>query len=767
MDRDNGGLALTTALQPSRISPQIFSVGPSRDLSPVYGGLLMGQAVSAAATDVGERQCHSVQATFTRRAQPQDTTYFNVTQDLGGNNFTIRHVNATQSNRGIFSAKVSFRKPRSEFEHQQLQKIPPIPKEIETITQEGQHPRPTPAGIDVRWSRSVVDPSGTMELWMRSIESLGDDPTLHTAALLYASDYPILEAGLSTHGLSWQSTGLFTASLNHSAWFLRPPNFSEWHLFRIDSPAAAGGTALGRATCFDRQGNMVATFVQEAKFDLLTLVNDDKPPHVSNIYPAIYQAWIRCRACRHQHRKCDEQRPACSSCRIRGVECDYQRPLKWTGLRNSETFSQQNPTALCTSTSSSVIECAVSPPVLPLQLEFEVADWLLAHTSERSIDADLDIDPPGLQSRNHPSPIAHHQDDSTVQEQSNSSSAGLQTVNGDLWDDNNDSGIGFSEQPLTKPTETSETTAESSSLDNSETGIITSTVLGNLFSHAFESSNDEITFTYYLNRTSSVLMVDLKSIETHMTYALHLIQHLGYLTQPPRSVLMRTLIYRFAMVDVMLAFIQSRHPQASPDFFMYQNNVDQLIGAEEPSFREMHGCHQRVLSFLAKIAILSAYIAKSGSRPSEIQVKGYDLETEMRHWGRIYYGGMAAESSDPPIGRSRERLNSRADLEVVCECFYWTAHILLLRRVFLDDTKSTRVQLIRKRLFRLMDSLVSGCGPDSSLPFPFYIAACEATVTCDQDWVRKKHGEMLAAYRDPAREVLMTSVERIWAKSEP
>ncbi|KAF5618400.1 transcriptional regulator [Fusarium sp. NRRL 25303] len=470
-----------------------------------------------------------------------------------------------------------------------------------------------------------------------------------------------------------------------------------------------------------------------------------------------------CRACRHQHRKCDEQRPKCSSCRIRGIECDYQRPLKWTGLCSSETFSQQNPTAPCTSSDLPVGECAASSPALPLQYEFEVADRLLAHTSGGSTDPNLDIDPPGLQTYHHTSPPAYDQDDSAVQGHFNSSSEELETVNGNLLDDNNESG--FSEQPLTKPTETSETTAESSFLGDSETGAINNILMGTLLSQVFESSNDEMTFAYYLNRTSSVLMVELDSIETHMTYALYLIQHLGCFKQPPRSVFMRTLVYRFAMVDVMLAFIQSRHPQAPLDFFMYQNNIDQLIDDEEPSFRDMHGCHQRVLSFLAQIAILSAHIAESGSPRSEIQVKGYNLETEMRLWGRIYYGGMAAAaSSDLPIGSSRRQFNSRADLEVVCECFYWTAHILLLKRVFLDDTESTRVQLICKYLFRLMDSLVSGCGPDSSLPFPFYIAACEAITTDDQDWVRKKHGEMLAAYRDPTREALMASVERIWAK---
>ncbi|KAF4451012.1 hypothetical protein F53441_5959 [Fusarium austroafricanum] len=843
MDRDNVDLA--SALQVSHISPQIFSVGPSRDLSPVYGGLLMGQAVMAAAANVGERQCHSVQATFIRRAQPQNATHFNATQDMSGNNFTMCHVVATQSDKVIFSANVSFRKPHSDFEHQQPQTIPSTPTEIETITQEGQQPRPPPAGIEVRWTQPVADANGTMELWMRSMQSLGDDPALHTAALLYASDYPILEAGLSRHGLSWLSTDLFTASLNHSAWFLRPSDFSDWHLFRIDSPAAYGGTALGRATCYDSQGNMVAT-----------------PTFAGDLVVV-----------------CLHSRPAFTAAKtsaniIKGARLVVGSIANAMSNDRSDTFNQQNqqnPAALDTSTNPPVRNPVVLPQAVPLQLEFEVSEWL-AHAVEASADGDIGNVPPDLPTYHQTSPSALGQNPSgTVQEPHGSNLEESQT-DGDPWDDaSNRNDIGFGEQPLTKQTETSDTTVRSSSHSGSEIGF-NDNIMSTLFSQIFQSSSDEMTFTYYLKRvcscttaydsdqnpyrklalmalsypvllhgilsvstahmemfgkssrctlysrqsqalrslraalkslhlqenqntnqsdrplnqdgifllhspeeitlaaivmqTSSVLMVGLSNIETHMTYALYLIQHLGHLTQPPRSAFLKTLIYRFAMVDVVLAFIQSRHPLPSPGFFMYQANNDQFDDDEEPSFREMHGCHQQVLSFLAQIAILGADLAKPGSSVSEIQAKGYDLETEMRLWGRIYYGGMAAEPNPLIRSPSEQRFNSRADLEVVCECFYWTAHILLLRRVFADDTSSTRVQLIRKHLFRLMDSLVSGCGPDSSLPFPFYIAACEATATCDQNWVRKKHAEMLAAYRDPAREALMTSVERIWAKSE-
>lgn len=251
---------LASAFQASHVAPRLFAARPSRLPGPVYGGLLMARAIMVAATSVGERQCHSLQATFVRRPQPQDTTQFIVSEAMTGRNFSIRRVTTNQGDREIFSASLSFRKSRPGVEHQQ-------PAKPMTFRPEdpagGNQPRPPPPGIEARWNPDV-EPDGAMGLWMRSTRALGDSPALQTAALVYASDYPILEAGSSRHGLSWQSPALFTTSLNHSAWILRASDFSNWHFFSIDSPAASGGTALGRASCFDRDGNLIATFVQEA-----------------------------------------------------------------------------------------------------------------------------------------------------------------------------------------------------------------------------------------------------------------------------------------------------------------------------------------------------------------------------------------------------------------------------------------------------------------------------------------------------------------------
>lgn len=277
-------------------------------------------------------------------------------------------------------------------------------------------------------------------------------------------------------------------------------------------------------------------------------------------------------------------------------------------------------------------------------------------------------------------------------------------------------------------------------------------------------------------QTSSCLMSGIGNVEVHMKCALEFMRDLGYLWRPATPVFGRLLVQRFAMVDVVLAHLRFRRPLAPLDFFMY--NDHEQVDHEEPSFREMQGCPQRVLGFLAQIAWLSAELTETvtniESRHAEIQSRAYGLETEMRVWGHKYYDavvrGSSAASAHTDLSvtkpaSGKEISNPREALDVVSECFYWTAHILLLRRVFLDPTKSGRVQLIRRHVFRLINSLEVGCGPDSSLPFPFYMAAREAVTLEDRDWVRQKHITMMETHRDCSREYMMASTEKIWEKA--
>jgi acyl-CoA thioesterase-2 len=100
-------------------------------------------------------------------------------------------------------------------------------------------------------------------VWLTTKGPMPDDPVIHAAALVYASDTTVLDSIITTHGLSWGHDRIFAASMNHTVWFHRPVRFDEWVLYSTTSPVAAESRGLGSGHFFDRDGRVLATVVQE------------------------------------------------------------------------------------------------------------------------------------------------------------------------------------------------------------------------------------------------------------------------------------------------------------------------------------------------------------------------------------------------------------------------------------------------------------------------------------------------------------------------
>ena len=93
-------------------------------------------------------------------------------------------------------------------------------------------------------------------VWLKADGPMPDDPLLHIAALVYASDTTVLDSIITTHGLSWGYDRIFAATVNHSVWFHRPIRFDEWVLYSTTSPVAADSRGLGTGHFFDQSGQM-------------------------------------------------------------------------------------------------------------------------------------------------------------------------------------------------------------------------------------------------------------------------------------------------------------------------------------------------------------------------------------------------------------------------------------------------------------------------------------------------------------------------------
>ncbi|KAF9771815.1 hypothetical protein IL306_010528 [Fusarium sp. DS 682] len=125
-----------------------------------------------------------------------------------------------------------------------------------------------------------------------------------------------------------------------------------------------------------------------------------------------------------------------------------------------------------------------------MQLGVEVVEWL-AHTTETShSSANSDIN----RSAYNPSPPERAQDHGTTLAQLNGYAEESQ-AHKILSDDSNDTNhAGFAE-PSEESTAVPDTTEKTSSFSDSSTGIVDN-ALSSLFSHIFQRTSDEVTFTY-------------------------------------------------------------------------------------------------------------------------------------------------------------------------------------------------------------------------------------------------------------------------------
>jgi acyl-CoA thioesterase-2 len=256
--------------------------GRSQDLGwgAIFGGQVLGQALSAAAQTVGaDRPVHSVHGYFMRAGDVRRSIIYQVDRLRDGASFTTRRVSAIQDGEAIFSLEASFQRVEEGFDHQDS--IPDVPAP-ETLQSEldlalSVADRLPPAlraiataerpieirPVEVRDPLRPTPMPPLRRMWYRAIDTLPDDPALHRYLLAYASDFSFLGTAMDPHGTSWLQPGMQVTSVDHVMWFHRPFRIDEWLLYVVDSPSASGGRGLVRGQFFDRQGRLVASAAQE------------------------------------------------------------------------------------------------------------------------------------------------------------------------------------------------------------------------------------------------------------------------------------------------------------------------------------------------------------------------------------------------------------------------------------------------------------------------------------------------------------------------
>lgn len=271
---------LIRLLELERIEDNIFR-GQSRDIgsAQVFGGQVLGQALSAAHHTVAGRVAHSLHAYFLRRGDMQAPIVYEVDRARDGGSFSVRRVVAIQHGRPIFNMAASFQAPETGVEHQASMPEVAGPDGLPDVTDV---PANALAALPEKMRRFLTDkrpfefrPVRPLDfarpeklppvkhVWIRAVDRLPEDNALHQNLLAYVSDYELLGTSTLPHGLPFLSGTVQMASLDHALWFHRPCRVDQWLLYSFDSPNAGGARGFARGQLFTREGTLVASTAQE------------------------------------------------------------------------------------------------------------------------------------------------------------------------------------------------------------------------------------------------------------------------------------------------------------------------------------------------------------------------------------------------------------------------------------------------------------------------------------------------------------------------
>ncbi|MCH2172209.1 acyl-CoA thioesterase II [Myxococcota bacterium] len=258
---------------------------PQEDRQRVFGGQVLAQALVASGRTVSEdRSVHSLHAYFLRPGDPTVPIVYRVDRTREGRSFTTRRVTAIQQGMAIFHLESSFQRSERGLDHQDTMPSAPDPETLPTW-REFMRPRleasrkvrpnaefhdwlGAPRPIDLRYVTNF-DPFAPAKMaprllvWLRADGEVPGPPLQHQSVLAYASDLTLLDTALLPHGVAWDEDEYQLASLDHAMWFHRPFRADQWLLYVHESPVAAGARGISIGKLFTRDGQLVATAVQE------------------------------------------------------------------------------------------------------------------------------------------------------------------------------------------------------------------------------------------------------------------------------------------------------------------------------------------------------------------------------------------------------------------------------------------------------------------------------------------------------------------------
>ena len=276
---------LEGALRLDPVGVDVF-VNPRLSLNmngKLFGGQFIANALSAAMLTAEHRVPGHFQGVFLRPGHAGVPLELRVERVHDGRQLSHRRVQMMQADRLIFSAQVVLREPAADMTllHQaapsQAYEAPESLIEVQELAERFRD-RLTPAVLRRMVVKKAVlvkpvdpesallhrSPEPRLAIWLKSSQALSSEPLMQYAALAFFSDFWLCWPCRSSHidGLMHPVNRM--SSLDHSMWFHASPRVDDWLLYEVESPVAARSFGLGRGALYTRDGQLLASCMQQA-----------------------------------------------------------------------------------------------------------------------------------------------------------------------------------------------------------------------------------------------------------------------------------------------------------------------------------------------------------------------------------------------------------------------------------------------------------------------------------------------------------------------
>jgi len=270
-------------LQLEPLDRDLFLAHPGEGQGRLFGGLVAAQSVMAAIATVDSSPedeprdrslLHSLHAYFLRPGRYDVPIRLVIDRIRDGRTFTTRRVVAHQGGEAIFSMAASFARPEEGMSHQRSMPDVVGPEGLEEWTTLRNRSLGLPEAdvldnpIEVRAiDASEFEDEGPQDpvraVWMRPRGVIPDDPDLHTAILVYATDRTLMGTAIKGAGHP-AGDNILGASLDHAVWLHHPIRFDDWLLYSSVSPIAHAARGLIFGGMYRPDGVQLSSVAQEA-----------------------------------------------------------------------------------------------------------------------------------------------------------------------------------------------------------------------------------------------------------------------------------------------------------------------------------------------------------------------------------------------------------------------------------------------------------------------------------------------------------------------